>query len=310
MKSVKVSRSLGSRCSMVYIIAWVVLLFQGQTIACGVKWLPGFDKDDAGSASENFQVVYWSEKHTLPRSLCLHFIRIDLTDKEYEVFTIVSDDPDGPGPAEAVLISPVELAYANRAVAAVNANAFRPVPGSQEKGHPKWHDEGLPVDIRGLVVSGGRQISPQEKGRAALWVDDSGGLHTGQYAENEKVAQSIADWSGRKQLLHEGRILVEKGGALHPRTLVGYDKDGRWLLLAVIDGRQEGYSEGLNLYECAKIMQDHGCDEALNLDGGGSSIMLLEKEGELKVMNRPSDGRNRPVPVMLGIRKTSGSVQN
>ena len=56
-------------------------------------------------------------------------------------------------------------------------------------------------------------------------------------------------------------------------------------------------------------MQDYGCDEALNLDGGGSSIMLLEKEGELKVMNRPS-GKYRPVPVMLGIRKTGGSVQN
>ncbi len=52
-------------------------------------------------------------------------------------------------------------------------------------------------------------------------------------------------------------------------------------------------------------MQQAGCWDALNLDGGGSTIMLLgEDPDQLQIMNRPSDKNGpRPVPVMLGIRR-------
>ena len=60
---------------------------------------------------------------------------------------------------------------------------------------------------------------------------------------------------------------------IHPRTAVGYTKKGE-LLLVVVDGRQL-QSRGVNLIELAEIMKSLGAVEALNLDGGGSSSMVV-----------------------------------
>ena len=99
--------------------------------------------------------------------------------------------------------------------------------------------------------------------------------------------------------------MPEASDVRHPRTALGLDRTGRWLTLLVVDGRQQGYSEGVSLRELAEIMLAEGCWQALNLDGGGSSIMLMaEAPNSFKVLNRPSDpGGPRPIPVMLGVRR-------
>ncbi|MDD5089396.1 MAG: phosphodiester glycosidase family protein [Candidatus Wallbacteria bacterium] len=75
-----------------------------------------------------------------------------------------------------------------------------------------------------------------------------------------------------------------------PRTAVG-TTDGTRLVIVVVDGRQPGYSEGMELEELARLMLSLGCREALNLDGGGSSTLVIRNQ----LMNRPSDGKERPV---------------
>ena len=70
----------------------------------------------------------------------------------------------------------------------------------------------------------------------------------------------------------------------NPRTLAGVTAQGK-LLLVVVDGRQPGYSVGASFEESALIMQSLGAQQAVNLDGGGSSAVTLS--GEL--INRPSD---------------------
>lgn len=75
----------------------------------------------------------------------------------------------------------------------------------------------------------------------------------------------------------------------HPRTAVGID--GRRLVLAVVDGRQEPYSAGMTLAELTGLMAELGCKEALNLDGGGSTTIWVRD----RVRNSPSDGVERPV---------------
>jgi exopolysaccharide biosynthesis protein len=67
-------------------------------------------------------------------------------------------------------------------------------------------------------------------------------------------------------------------------------------------------SEGVTDRELATIMMESGCDDAINLDGGGSSVMLLSDAGGSepvgpRVVNSPSGGRPRPLPVLLGIRR-------
>ncbi|WP_020402503.1 phosphodiester glycosidase family protein [Gracilimonas tropica] len=68
-----------------------------------------------------------------------------------------------------------------------------------------------------------------------------------------------------------------------PRTAVGYTDDGKAILM-VVDGRQGDVSQGVSLPELAQIMIDLGATEALNLDGGGSSQMVIEDS----LVNRPN----------------------
>lgn len=80
-----------------------------------------------------------------------------------------------------------------------------------------------------------------------------------------------------------------------PRTAIGIKPDGS-ILLVVAEGRSVT-SAGLTLNELAEYMVKLGASEAMNFDGGGSSEMVLNK----KVVNKPSDGSERPVRAGLGV---------
>jgi hypothetical protein len=70
----------------------------------------------------------------------------------------------------------------------------------------------------------------------------------------------------------------------HPRTGVGFSRDSTTLYLITVDGRQES-SSGMSLVEFANLMLKLGVYEGLNLDGGGSTTMVIDG----KVVNSPSD---------------------
>lgn len=72
--------------------------------------------------------------------------------------------------------------------------------------------------------------------------------------------------------------------ARHPRTALGWRADGRFVLVTV-DGRQPRKSVGMTIPELAALLRELGCVEAINLDGGGSTTMVIQN----KVINSPSD---------------------
>jgi exopolysaccharide biosynthesis protein len=83
-----------------------------------------------------------------------------------------------------------------------------------------------------------------------------------------------------------------------PRTAIGYTKDQK-LIVLVCEGRSDT-AAGLTLIQEAEILKDLNCVEALNLDGGGSSCMLING----KETNSPSSkGVQRPVPSVFLIEK-------
>ena len=86
----------------------------------------------------------------------------------------------------------------------------------------------------------------------------------------------------------------------HPRTAMGYTRDKK-LIILVVEGRNPGVAEGASLRHIAKMMKEVGCVEALNLDGGGSSCMLVNGKTTIK----PSDkeAQQRPVPAVFIISK-------
>jgi hypothetical protein len=84
----------------------------------------------------------------------------------------------------------------------------------------------------------------------------------------------------------------------HPRTGVGFDPVHRVLWLVEVDGRRSGHSAGMTLPELTLLLESLGATEAVNLDGGGSSVMVV---GGLAV-SRPSDPEGqRPVVNALAV---------
>lgn len=101
--------------------------------------------------------------------------------------------------------------------------------------------------------------------------------------------------TGNAFLVRGGKIKAVDDREMHPRTAIGIDRDAKTLLFLVVDGRQK-FSRGYTMVELAKKMIELGAEEALNLDGGGSSTMMAKgRGGLLKVINRPSDGFQRSV---------------
>ena len=86
----------------------------------------------------------------------------------------------------------------------------------------------------------------------------------------------------------------------HPRTAVGVDKSGKIITLVVVDGRRSG-AAGMTMPQLGSLMKELGCYNAMNLDGGGSSLMAIKKDGEHQVANTPSDNYKRPVTNSIGI---------
>ncbi|REJ34534.1 MAG: hypothetical protein DIU82_08840 [Bacillota bacterium] len=81
----------------------------------------------------------------------------------------------------------------------------------------------------------------------------------------------------------------------HPRTAIGFN--GREVFLVTVDGRRDGHADGMTLFELQELMLALGATEALNLDGGGSTTMVIRPPGttEPQVVNVPSDGHERAV---------------
>ncbi|MFF4406859.1 phosphodiester glycosidase family protein [Streptomyces sp. NPDC001404] len=121
--------------------------------------------------------------------------------------------------------------------------------------------------------------------------------------------------SGGPQLLRNGRIVVPADAEgfnypedpaffdyfathRHPRTLAGVTADGS-LLFVTVDGRRPGWSEGVSFNESAAVLKSLGAVDAVNLDGGGSTAMVVNG----RLVNRPSDSTGpRQVANALVIR--------
>ena len=95
--------------------------------------------------------------------------------------------------------------------------------------------------------------------------------------------------------------------ARHPRTAVGFDAGGGFLWLVVVDGRQLPRSAGMSLPELAELFLALGVEEALNLDGGGSSVMTVGG----RMVSSPSDATGeRPVGNSLWLVHDGAACRN
>jgi Phosphodiester glycosidase/Calcineurin-like phosphoesterase len=198
---------------------------------------------------------------------------------------------------------------------------------------PEWGDaartrtvDGLPtvreVILRdGVVVSsattpattplatGEQALIGREAGADALAAFQVGDKVDVQYGLRPDAADVAVGVSGNYQLAKDGKVPDDVPDAdLAPRTAIGFDADGSRMILLTVDGRATG-SRGLSLKEMGQLMISLGADDALNLDGGGSSTMLARTPGKAapEVVNDPSDGSERLIPNGLGLLPVKGS---
>lgn len=253
-----------------------------------------------------------------PRPNRAHVLRVDLSEKNLQPAVVVALDPDGEGPAEAELTDPLTLASDPRILAFVNTNPWEGIADNAGNHITKWF-VGQHVNIVGLAVAEGDARSQVHPRGTSVWFDQQGKIKLAGKRGGGPKQQPREAMAGFQPVATDGTVVVEPGGARHPRTAVGTNAAGTSLWLVVVDGRQPGYSEGMDLHELGTLMLELGCTDATNMDGGGSSIMgLAGSDGKLKVVNRPSGSqaaqpnqppKYRPVPTLLTIKLRPNSGQ-
>lgn len=220
---------------------------------------------------------------TRPRPLRLHAMRIDLT---AEGVRVVTDDDNGERPEETDGLKTSTFLTRKGCQVAINGAPFW--PGQKEEDQPQ--------NVVGLVVNEGELVSPldADKPRAALVF--RGGIAAIERAPIELAGVETAV-GGFGVVLEAGEVVrprTESEGLIdkrHPRSGVGVANGGWRLFLLVVDGRQEGYSEGVSLPELGQILRRLGAQGGLNLDGGGTSAMAADAgEGRFRLVNQPIDG--------------------
>jgi len=242
-------------------------------------------------------VLYARQVRISPRPMVIHVLTINVRTKKLRFLVTPPDDPGSDHPLRARTTS--EFLQEFGVQVAVNGDGFSPWwSHSLADFYPHAGD---PVAPRGPAASRGKVYWKPDEIVPTLYISSRNLLSF------DAPARPYNAISGEFPLVAGGQPVEGLDDTdTHPRTAVGYSKNGRILYLVVVDGRQPLYSEGMTLAELADLMIGLGAQFAMNLDGGGSSTMVVVgSDGQPRVLNSPIDnyipGRERPVANHLGI---------
>ncbi len=257
-------------------------------------------------------VIYKHETITEPVPQKFFVALIDLTNPNVKVrVSRGGPDPDGEGKWQTTLMPPTKVADREKFDVVINGDFFSHLSGKDAEGAAalKEFKGGTPAAVAGPAMTDGKLWAPSAKPRAAFLIDAKN--HPAIAEVSEPPADALEVIAGSHILVKDGKNVApppDKGFSKgpHPRTAVGFTKDGKTLVLAVIDGRKPGKAVGMSLTETAEVMLKYGCTDAVNLDGGGSSVLAIRdpEDHKMKIMNTPSDGRERSVGNVLGVSVT------
>ncbi len=285
-------------------------------------WVPLFDGIDHAVGTNT------SSGGGMPDLMVINALRADLTDTNLQFYAsprIASgyspDDHETGGYTTSSFLSMHGLQ------AAINANYFHD-PGTSDTESPDYEaPAGTPFDVIGLEISQGQVVSVQDSDDYTAtfmfttnnqvtffptnWpANPTTGIYTavtGPYAVLVSNVNVGSNYIGNSDQIHQ----------VNPRTLIGLSQDRRYLYLLVIDGRQSGYSIGASDWEAAKWLQLLGATDGADMDGGGSTCMVIQSSTGTPVeLNHDSatasDGVQRTVGSHFGIyaKPVSGFINN
>jgi hypothetical protein len=184
---------------------------------------------------------------------------------------------------------------------AINGDGFSYLPASVNPATtcPKGGD---PVKVNGYAASRGYVYSPTRTIQPTVYLSVRN-----QVTINDMPGKIFNAVSGDRLVVQKGVTVKNLAAQIpNPRTAIGVNKNGRWMILMVVDGRQEGYSEGVTFPELAELLKSYGVYTGVNMDGGGSSTMIIKGvDGDARILNSPIDqnvpGKERSVANHLGL---------
>jgi hypothetical protein len=242
-------------------------------------------------------VVYYRRVHYLPRMMIAHIVTVDLTCKNIDVLVTPPEKGDKTNPLRARTTSGFAREF--NVQVAINGDGFSPWRSNTIFDY--YPHVGDPVKPNGFAASRAKEYG-EIKG-PTLFINSGKDATFGE--AYRKVYHAI---SGMSWLVKDKQPVPDLNDTrIAPRTAIGLDGPGTRLIMIVIDGRQPFYSEGATVQEMAELMIFYGGDNALNLDGGGSSTLVIQdpKTGQYMVMNSPIDlyipGRERVVGNHFGV---------
>jgi len=230
-----------------------------------------------------------------------HAFRVDLKDPDIRLFTTPRIDNYVAGDREVGGLTVSDFLRTNGLQIAINANFFD--AGSY------YLPAGTPMDVYGLQVCQGVEVSAQGTSSHAYTMsfatNNQAGFFTNWPAKNiEGVFTAV---SGNTPLVVGGKnVILRTTTERDPRTGFGLSQDRRYLYLLGIDGRQSGYSTGATDYETAQWLILLGAYDGINMDGGGSTTLVMEDSTKVPIrLNQSSavadSGRERTVGSHFGV---------
>jgi hypothetical protein len=246
-------------------------------------------------------VAYRRVVKYFPNPMIAHIIKIDTKIKGIQ-FLVTPADSKSETPLDARTTSQFLDEFGLQI--AINGDGFSPWWSRSPADY--YPHAGDPVAPLGFTASNGddywQGVELDEGERPTLYIS-----RRSDFTFNDKPNRIYSAISGDRMLVLQGQPVPDLNDSdLEPRTAIGLNKNGRYVYLVVVDGRQPFYSAGITFADLAQLLIDQGVYVAMSLDGGGSSTMVIEGEnGEPVILNSPIDnyipGRERPVANHIGV---------
>ncbi len=232
------------------------------------NWLLAADPIDWSTAKELHPGIRLiQERRETPRPVSISCVRIDLKTPGLKLCTTGRLDSWEKNATETMRQSTRDFMRASsttkrQIVFAANADAFSPWP-------VPWN-KATPTNLSGLAISDGVVVSPPS-GSPSLVIrkDGSAAIQKTEPGMNTDDIQVAI--SGFALCLIDGQP-QPSGADLHPRTGLGLSLDSQYLFLMAVDGRRFS-SQGATTNELGTWLKEHGADDAINMDGGGSTTL-------------------------------------
>lgn len=248
------------------------------------------------------EVEYWIQNSP---SLAVTALRIDLEHPERDIFVTSGNMPVDSGSAY-TNGDDIEKNFSSRTtsrfledfdcIAAINATPYYPFRIFQ----------GFSQRAVGVVISNGILYASSPEYAVFSITEDNEVSFTAPPFNSLNVSGADQAAGGFFIILKDGEN-IGAGGKRNPLSIVGTSRNGRYLFLVVVDGEDKDWSIGASLWEGAEWMEALGAYNAMILDGGGSSTLVIRGEdGKSLLLNKPAGfnmfSRERAVAVHIGVR--------